>query len=404
MFRVGVVFACVTILVGRSDSASPDPKALTIDPAALSRARDLVHKLGSLDFADREEAQARLTRMGRLALPALTEAIASHPSAEVRFRSQLILPRAAAADLHARVETFLADTEGKFEHDLPGWSEFQKLTGPNPAARVVFAELLTDPVDRELLFASARPGADLAQSVAGRKQDLYQTRSSRVTESDRRDPSVANVMALLFAESRVSVSVQLTRRPLSPSVLFSTAGVSTAVNDPTEKGRVYRAIVVRWIETRADPVSMNQAINIARTLDLPEGAGVAARLAGHKSATAYIRAQAVMALSRMEAKEHLPILESLLSDDSVVMAGRRPVVDADDIQLRDVALVAALLLTGQDPEDYGFSQRYRAADTVRYTYSNWSIPADKRLAALEWWKVWREKNPGFDKEKKDKLK
>ncbi len=402
MFRVGVVFACVTVLAGRADSASPDPKALAIDPAVLSRAQDLVRKLGSLDFAEREEAQAGLTRMGRSALPALAEAITSHPSAEVRFRSQWILPRAAAADLQARLETFLADTEGKFEHDLPVWSEFQKLTGPNPAARAVYAELMTDPAARELLSASARPGVELAQLVAARKQDFYQARYSRVAESDHHEPSVANVMALLFAETRVAVAVQITRRPVSPSVLFNTPGVSAAVTDHTEKSRVYRAIVVRWMETRVDPVSMNQAVNIARNLELPEGAGVAARLAGLKTASSYTRAQAVMALSRMEAKEHLPTLESLLADDSVVMAGRRPVVDADDIQLRDVALAAALLLTGQDPEDYGFSQRSRDVDSVRYTYSNWSIPADRRLAAVEWWKVWREKNPGFDKEKKDK--
>ena len=48
-------------------AASPDPKDLAIPPQELSQARELVQQLGSEVYREREEAQAELAKMGRLA-------------------------------------------------------------------------------------------------------------------------------------------------------------------------------------------------------------------------------------------------------------------------------------------------------------------------------------------------
>ena len=77
-------------------------------------------------YREREEAHAELAKMGRLARPAPLEAAASDPDPEVRFRCSRLLPKAGADDLKARLDTFLADTEGKYEHDLPGLKQFRK--------------------------------------------------------------------------------------------------------------------------------------------------------------------------------------------------------------------------------------------------------------------------------------
>src|SRR5262249_39997780 len=99
--------------------ASPDPKDLVVPPQEISRARELVRKLGSEVYKEREDAHAELVKMGRTAKVALLEGATGDNDPEVRFRCSRLLPRAGADDLKARLDTFLADTEGKFEHDLP---------------------------------------------------------------------------------------------------------------------------------------------------------------------------------------------------------------------------------------------------------------------------------------------
>src|SRR5947209_2864347 len=109
-------------------AASPDPKDLADPPQELSKARELVRQLGSEVFKEREAAQTELARMGRLARPALLDA-AADANPEVRARTTRLLPRAEAADLQARIDTFLADADGKFDHDLPGWAIVRKEVG-----------------------------------------------------------------------------------------------------------------------------------------------------------------------------------------------------------------------------------------------------------------------------------
>ena len=41
------------------------------------------------------------------------------------MRCSSLLPRAASLDIKARLDVFLADAEGEYEHDLPGWNQFR---------------------------------------------------------------------------------------------------------------------------------------------------------------------------------------------------------------------------------------------------------------------------------------
>ena len=66
------------------------------------------------------------------------------------------------------------------------------------------------------------------------------------------------------------------------------------------------------------------------------------------------------------------------------------------MQLRDVALAAALLLTEQDPTEYGFESANPAPRaTARYTYTMWRLAPDRRAAALQKWAEWRAANPDY---------
>jgi hypothetical protein len=60
---------------GLSLAGFPDPSPWVVSPDQTARARELVHHLGSPDYRRRERASRELQRLGRLALPALTEGV-----------------------------------------------------------------------------------------------------------------------------------------------------------------------------------------------------------------------------------------------------------------------------------------------------------------------------------------
>ncbi|MCS7269856.1 MAG: hypothetical protein NZ703_02125, partial [Gemmataceae bacterium] len=175
--------ASVALLVGKSSGGiraapPPDPKTLEIQPEDLQRARAWVEQLGSPVYTEREQAQTELARMGRLARLALQEALASHPDPEVRQRCAVLLPAAIEDDIKVRLTVFLADTAGRYTHQLPGWEAFRAIAcnewrwcgwvlardaSLEPAARKLYAEMLQTPANRDLLFASENPHASISQ-------------------------------------------------------------------------------------------------------------------------------------------------------------------------------------------------------------------------------------------------
>ena len=406
MSRLGFVFACLFALAGPAPAASPDPKALAVPPAEASRARQLVERLGGDTFADREAAHDDLAKMGRLAYQALVDGVTAHPSAEVRFRCQELLPRASAAELKAKIETFLADAENKFEHDLPGWNQFRKITGNSAAARSVFTELLADPDNRAIVLACGGPPDALASLVVARKQELYQSRFNRapvgvgvgvgVPTVARRDATAADIATIMFAETFTPNTA--VARNIAATAVTNSPALMSAVSDGGEKAAAYKAVVARWVETRDDAVTMYQAMNLASNLGLNDPAvRVAAKLAAANGATPLYRTYGVLMIARLDAKQHLGVVEALFKDEVPVVnfvaavGGRQREMP----QVRDVALACALILTGQEPTDYGFTSQFGGAS--RFSYSNWSIEADKRDAAFAKWKAWRADHPDAGK-------
>ncbi len=404
MGRLALSFAWLLIVGSVGFGSSPDPKDLAVPAAEQARARELVKKLASEAFEDRESAQDDLTKMGRLAVPALLEGLNANPSPEVRFRCQALIPRASQEDLQARLDTFLADKDGKFKHDMPGWNEFRKLAGGSSTSRAAFVELLKEPANRTMVLAVTGSPHELGTLVGQRKQELYQMRIRRTANAPIRTPSVPDVIALMFAESHVE-SKHVPRTTTS-TVIYNIPGLAALVTGSDEKADVYKSVIGNWIETRDDAVSMYTAMNQATSLGLPKhGTTIAAKLIKFKGATISYRFYAAFALARNKATEHLPALEDSFADEAALNLGGRVVngvVERQQVQMRDMALAAALLLTGQDTAEYGFTEQYKNNPGMQFTYSNWRLPEDKRKAAFAKWKAWRSKNPDFGKPKNDK--
>jgi hypothetical protein len=409
-------FGLAAPVFAAAPSTSPDPKTLTVPAQELSKARELVQQLGSEQFNEREAAETELVKMGRSARVALIEGVNSDPSQEVRTRCQTLLPKANALEMKARLEVFLADTEGKYEHDLPGWREFRATvrgewrlmgyvlgdTSLDKAARSIYVELLSSPINRQIVMAVGSP-SELSNLVSGRRQELYNQKVGRVvivggvvTSSPtlRRDPTTDDLVTLLFAETYAKT--RPIGRNVAITILLSSSGFLSAAQAADDKGKVYRAIALAWLESRQDPLDMQYAMTVANNLGLSEQAlHLAVRLFETKGAQVYARGNAAATLARLGNKNHIPLLEKAFTDESVLGVARvttpgKPVNEwpTYDIQVRDVALAVSIILAGEKLEDYGFADMYKANGGVgtTFTHTRYYFEEDKRQAAFDKWK------------------
>jgi len=405
-------------------STSPDPKTLIVPEEELSRARDLVQKLGSELYVEREEAEISLAKMGRMARVALLDGVNNDTNAEVRTRCQELLPKATSLEMKARLAVFLADKEGKFEHDLAGWNQFRSVVRKewtlfgylirsdrslDAAARALFAEMISSRENRHILFEIGSSQSDLSSLAAIRRQDLYSQKHPRVMfvggvmtrPTEQRDPTVADIATMLLLESRPGVNFAAPRTaPIGMLLNGSAFSSATAAGD--ERGRVCQAIACAWFDSRRDPMDLYNAMTIAQSMGMHDQSPLLAlRLFQSKAALLAYRGIAASMLVRTGNKSHIPLLTDTLTDKTVATTIRKTNADkpgeieAHEIQFRDVSLVVSLLLSQQKPEDYGFVDQYKAQGTANtnFNYTRFYIPEKMRDAAMAKWKEWRAKNP-----------
>lgn len=364
-FAAGVVGLLALAPVSLANS--PDPAGLAVPPDQVARARQLVRQLGSDAYRERDRAARELRGMGRLAVSALAGAASAETDPEVRARCEDLLPAAEADDMAARAAAFLADADGQYDHDVPGWAEFRAAVGDGKDSRGLFSAVLKNPDNHPLLRATRRPADRLPGAVVARRQRLQ----LQLTTSGRRpilvdgeyvqanQPDPADVAALLLAESLTP------DRPVFPPAfrhngteyyvtmfLHLPKGREAVAADPA-----FRRLVVTWLETRNGPSGPIQAINVAEQLKL--GPDVYNRLAGRAlSADGLVAAWkdiALRILVRNNGRDQLSAVVKLFADDTLLEKRLPNAASPDDLRLKDAALLAAVRLTGQSPADYGFT-------------------------------------------------
>ena len=416
------VCLALTILIGlvapakaappSPQKADPDPKSLQVPPEELSKARELVQKLGSEEFVARETAERDLAAMGRLARIALLDGVNLDPDPEIRARCRSLLPRANAEEINARLDAFMADADGKFEHDLPGWHKlraavrgewkvlgwtFNARPAADKAARELFIEFIKAPGGKKLLTALGGPPGELGQSVAARKMELNQMKYPRLTGLPRRDPTVAEVAVVVFAESQVN-SRSVPRSTVLTTVL-TTSGIPALVQGGDDRAIAMRAVMNAWFDSRTEAVDLYSALTLATNMKNDDAAG---RIAGRMMSTAgvpgYYKGQALTKLVQLKLTDQLPAIEKSFTDTTALTTMAKIVNGVQvrqTIEVRDAALAAALILTGQNPDEYGFEgfPKGGAVGCTTFSYVWAKIPEDKRKEAFEKWNAWREKNP-----------
>lgn len=393
-------------------AASPDPADLVPTPEVQVRCRALVRQLGNEDYEQREDAQKKLSALGRFAHGALIAGVTESDDPEIRTRCGQLLPKAAEADFQARLETFLADPTGRYEHDVPGWKAFRTIAcdewrlfgvavsadrSLEKAAKEVFVELMATRANRELVRAVDGSPLVLGERVVARKLELYEARYPSGGPSKGRTATVDEVAALTFAEALAGTQY-VPRRAVSVSYLINLSGFDTAARAGDDKAKVYTALAVAWLNSRTDPREMTDAMNLAARLGMTDrAADLAARVLITPGVTSIVRSRAVSTLSSYGTKKHIVILDRAANDANVVYSiVKSPALPTYEVQLRDIALGLSLVFTEQKLSDYGFSDRYATVngfENASYSHTRYYFEDDgSRKKAFEKWAEWRKAN------------
>jgi hypothetical protein len=393
--------------------ASPDPKDLAIPPQEISKARDLIRRLGSEVYREREEAQADLAKMGRLARPALLEAAAGDPDPEVRFRCSRLLPKAGAEDLKARLETFLADTECKYDHNLPGLKPFRKIAGSDKESRDLFVEIIKSPYNLELLQMLEKSPAEAGRAISDRRMVMWSVvqppRNFGRVQPQQQVP-LPDIACLILAETAVP-SKDIPRNNMWNHIsgvqfLNQESSVSAINKSSTPHSEAYKRIVAHWLDSREDAMDLT---NITYYLGqnvrgFKEYVPLLRRIVTTEGVVGYARAMALTQLiQQQQGKEEIVLLKSLLTNDTVattVFFGNVPNPNQVPMQLqcliRDVALANLIAHNGLQMSDYGYKFVNNATQngkTVNFGF--YAFPNDEtRNAAMVKFAFWRMKQGG----------
>ncbi len=351
VFVIIALLSCFVGQIGASDDRPP-----------VDRVSRLISDLGSEEYTVREAATEELARIGLPAFAAL-EAAASHADREVRYRSQRVLGIIRRHDNERRLESFLSDKQDATDYALPGWNRFRKTYGDGGEQRTLFVEMQR--ADAELMRAleeNPRRAAELLTTRSLVAQQAVQARAQPLT--------LAQVVVSLFVAAEPDVTLPTQALSGIFSQCFQPA-VREAMDGPRQ--REIPRKMLGAIVSRSEDVAAFQAMSVAAQFKLAEGIAPATQiLKSHDgNRTAPLAQHALITIAKLGDASHLPLVETqkLLADQSQV-AQFRENETTYVIQLRDVALAAAIVLSKQDLRVYFDVPRNQSLEDPQMIFLN----------------------------------
>ena len=362
----------------------------TVD-ATVEQIDKWISELSHDEYTVRQSAASQLLEAGMSARGSL-QAVVEGPDPETRAAARRLLALIDQSEFHRRLEAFAADTDGRRGLTLPGWEQYRERVGGDPVARALFVEMQRQegPLLAAVFGAGARP-----------PDQLWEDRLLRLVQwpaavGDRGAvPPLGRCAAVLFlgtaAETAVSdrgamlVENMIQRPPIREAL--AGAGANDAV----------RRLVSDWIIDcpNKNELILARRLNLASTIDLREALPLALAVAGGDPKYAGVppstRAIAVLLVGQFGGREHVGQLEPLLQDTTVCMMvqAQLPGRPAANVQIRDVALVVMLHLSGQRPADYGYVHARLQPQRMFQLQTLHRENDEQRIAAVAKWHTWR---------------
>jgi hypothetical protein len=351
MTRLAPRIAALTLLLtaGAAPAATPAP----LSPDDQVKARQLVRQLGDASYEARQQATQKLFKMGLPVKDLLLEG-SKNSDLEVRRRCRELLPAVLEADRLARIDAFVADKDGKREHDLPGWRRFRQVVGDTPEARKLFVEMQKSECCTFLIDVEKDPGhaGDLCYARCQQMQEkLYGRFRTGVSPADHTPVTLAEMAAVMLVASDPKVQMPNFSSYMVGNFLYQQVARNALTgNRPTP----FRKLTLAWIERQlGDDNGLQYALNMAVNLELKECLDIAVRAAKEKKVKGQGLGAVLTTLGKMGGKEHVPLIEAQLSDTTVI--GNFGINrGSGTTEVRDAALAMLVHMTKQSHKDYGF--------------------------------------------------
>jgi hypothetical protein len=351
---------------------------------AAKKAQELVRQLGSDVFAEREKASEQLKDLGLAAKVALEKGCADD-DAEIRRRCQELLPALVEVDLHNRIAAFLADKEGKGQHDIPFLTAFRKIAGNDAGSRQLFAEMLQGDTLSFLLDCAVTPDhqAEILERYARRlQQKIFQPMAGK----GPRQLARCDLGAVLFIGGEGKAGGLRDQASYMISGMLYQPFARTAVTDGGPAAAM-RRLLFRWVNCQTNENVILQLTQSVGNLGLPEATDFVIRVIKDRKVRGIYMAQVLIQMGRQNNKEHRVLLEPFL-DDKTMLGNVQFNQIRGSTELRDVALAMLVHLTGQSHKDYGFSFLSVNSNLLwAPNYAGFSAP-EQREAAHKKWKAW----------------
>ena len=366
---------------GRCDDAATEPLSEKIS--------SLVRQLAAPSFAGRETAARQLVEIGVPAKEALVAAL-KEPDAEVRSRARRVLAVVLQRDFQIRLSAFSADTTTDDGHGLAGWDRFRAAVGHDAAARQLFVDMQRS--EYGLLDAADAGPQSAGEVLAARMRQLEEGRDFTPDVFDNQQNTAARVAALLFVASDPDVPLSEEAGIYVMSLINQDPLRQAAQSGPLTAP--LRKLLGGWLRRHsAASHSMKiQNLMIAAQYQLPDGIDLALGLLPDRAVEPYLRPYPILYIAGFGKREHMPALAPLLEDAD--NCGESEDSEKFQCQVRDVALVALIHLSGQDPREYGFD-RFQSIDIQSFDNSRLGFPSKAaRKAALAKWAAWTRSPAG----------
>jgi hypothetical protein len=374
---LGVSLFCTA---ARSADPGPNPDLTALE----KKASDLVRLLGSDSFAERENANQQLEELGLAAKSALEKG-AKDDDAEISRRCRELLPAVLEIDLKKRIAAFLADKEGKARHDIPLWAPFQKVVGEDAPSRALFGEMLQGETLSFLLDCADSPDrqGDLLEKFARRaQQKMYQPLPGKAPGQLGK----GDWAAILFIGGDAKGGAANGQAPNIMSGMLYQPFARTALTDGPEAPAL-RKLLVRWMNNQTNENVILQLTQSVQNLQLKEANDFLLNVVRDKKVRGIYMAQVVINVGRLKNKDHIPLLQALLEDQTQlgqIQFGQM----RGNTELRDVALAMLVHITDQAHKDYGFSFLTVHPNLLwAPNYLGFTKP-EEREAAHKKWKAW----------------
>jgi len=349
---------------------------------------ELIEQLASPSFETRDLSTKELARRGE-SISSDLEGALRHADLEIRLRARELLARMSHADLQRRLNAFIEDVEGRQEHGLPGWKEYEALVGGDKANRKLFADMVSEEID--LLRTYRTDKKRVAAMLSGRIEAFENGLIPGLPQ--QASPASVATLLLLASDDRVPVNTTLgyqVYRFLNQSA--SRQAIEQGAHSPLVK-----ELLVVWIERGMSNSSLaRNGLLLAERYKLNETAlSLARKLIGKEDAASYTLPYALLTIGRFGGEEDVQLVQTLLDNKAVCHTWHNGKFEKPiQVQVRDVALAVLIHLTKQDHKSYGFDLLRPDPKGMYYVYTM-GFPDDaKRDKALAKWHQWSVKQAG----------